>query len=352
MIEVKGPSGIVSAKAVCDSISDAGIRITTFEIEVPRIVWSEFMTHCMFARNAASSRAIPFAKMQEQLKGRPVRFGEANKGMQDKGEDYDALVSGKPFYAPDHKGVEHEIVPQYFPEDAWEAAKEDAIFWSNAFKEAGFHKQIFNRLTEPFQIIKGVVTATEYSNFMWLRDDAAADPTIAELARCMKQAREQSEPQPLMAGDWHTPYVSFQYGVLMDGSIEPMYWIEDEHGCREYLEVEEALKVSAARCAAVSFRNVDYGLKKCLEVYDRLIGDERKHASAFEHQASPIQPAYDGYFTDTGEAGSIQSVNLPYVPSSWEPGVTHVDRNGQLWSAKFRGWVMNRKLIPGECVEG
>jgi len=350
VIEVTGPSGIIAARVICDSISEDDIRITTYEIEVPRIVWAEFMTHCMFSRNAASSRAIPFDKMQAQLKGRPVRFGEANKGMQDKGEDHDALVSGRPFYGSGFL-AEEEMIPMYWAEEAWEEAKKDAIFWSKAFQEAGFHKQVYNRLTEPFQVIKAVVTATEFNNFFWLRDDGAADPTIAELARCMKQAREQSKPQLLKAGDWHLPYVSFEYVRLMDGSVAPTYWIEDKECSRAFLDVEEAIQVSAARCAAVSFRNVDYGLEKCREVYDRLIGDERKHASALEHQASPMEPCK--YWDDAHNVYHYgPDINVPSRPETWQPGVTHMDRKGQLWSAKFRGWIMNRKLIDGENKEG
>jgi len=81
---IEGKSNI-KATVICDSISEQGKRITTFELEYPRIIHSELMTHRMLSRNAASSRAIPFKAMVENLNGKPVRFGAANKGMQDKG---------------------------------------------------------------------------------------------------------------------------------------------------------------------------------------------------------------------------------------------------------------------------
>ena len=88
MTKVKGKANIV-ARVVCDSISHDGVRLTTFECEYPRIIHSELMAHRMLSRNAASSRAIPFEKMLQQLDGKPVRFGAANKGMQDTGEEHD-----------------------------------------------------------------------------------------------------------------------------------------------------------------------------------------------------------------------------------------------------------------------
>lgn len=312
---------MIKAKVVADSISPQGIRLTTFEIEVPRIVWAEFLTHGMLCRNAASSRAIPFNKMQDQLTGKPVRFGKAMKGMTDAGEHFE-LIEGK-----------------YTADEWWNMAKESAQKFSKGFYDAGYAKQIFNRPVETYQMIKAVVTATEYDNFFWLRKHSAADPTIERLAQCMWEAKNQSSPQELKSGEWHLPYVSSykdNKGEIHYGDCTPSFY--------EYT-LEQAIKVSCARTAAVSFRNEDYGLEKCLEVYDRLVGDERKHASAMQHQATPMKEAYEGYTWD-------KSVNLTDIFDTWEPGVSHVDRDGQLWSAQFKGWIMYRKLIPGENYTG
>ena len=43
---------------LADSLSPQGNRLTTFKITYPRIVHAELMTHRVFSRNAASSRAI------------------------------------------------------------------------------------------------------------------------------------------------------------------------------------------------------------------------------------------------------------------------------------------------------
>lgn len=328
---------MIKAKILADSINEKGNRLTTFEIEVPRIVWAEFMTHRQFSRNAASSRAIPFDKMLLQLDGVPSRFGAAQKGMQDNGLEFDNDV-----LIECYGRVSDEL---YTPEEmaftsleAWDYAKVHAIKVSQAFKEAGYHKQIYNRLTEPFQMIKAIVSATEYSNFFWLRDDVMADPTIAELARKMKEAYDNSTPQLLKAGEWHLPYVFTDF-VVVDGKSRQIYFSRDEIDMRDNLTLEQAIKVSAARCAAVSYRNEDYGLEKCLQLYERLVGDERKHSSALEHQATPMNE-------------KTYASNNPDEHCTWQVGISHIDRDYNFWSGNFCGWIQHRKTILGECYNG
>jgi hypothetical protein len=52
-----------SARVLLDSRSPSGARLTTLEVRYPRFIHSEMMTHRVFSRNAASSRAIPIKKM-------------------------------------------------------------------------------------------------------------------------------------------------------------------------------------------------------------------------------------------------------------------------------------------------
>jgi thymidylate synthase ThyX len=328
MITITGKNGI-RATILAHSITAAGKEMTTWEVEYPRLILAELNTHRQLSRNSYSSRAVPFLKMLEQLDGEPVRFGANQAGMQDKGEDFNALVwmdilnqetgitENKPFY----------------PKQAWGKVKNIIIKLAEAFYAAGYHKQVYNRLLESFQMQKTVLSATETDNFFWLRDDDAADPTIRELARVMREAKDQSVPSILAPGEWHLPYVD---------------WIRDERGLSYYIEdvdkpgqvitlsLGDAIKVSCARCAAVSYRNEGYGLVKSLEVYDRLVGTDRKHASAFEHQATPIQTTTGSYLNGAD-------------PRSWEAGISHMDRDYQFWSGNLCGWVQYRKLIPDEC---
>lgn len=321
----EGKCGIKTT-VVCDSVNAKGTRLTTFELEYPRIIHSEFMTHRMISRNAASSRAIPVAKMMEQLTAQPVRFGANISGMQDGGEHTGPVL--RPFYDDFGKPT------SYTADEAWFAAKEEATGWSAAFAEAGYHKQVFNRLTEPFQMIKVVATATEWDNFFWLRNDSAADPTLQELARLMQEAKDDSTPRLLEPGWYHLPYVEWEVDAT---GTRQLFYEGDVYESPQIFSLEDAIKVSCARCAAVSFRNVDYNLEKSKEVYDRLAGSDRKHASAFEHCGTPME---DGNF--------YEEVNILTLPDTWQPGITHMDRDMNLWSGNFKGFVQYRKLIPGE----
>lgn len=332
MIEVKGNSGIV-AKILADSVNQQGNRLVTYELTYPRIIHSELLTHKMLCSNSASSRAIPFNKMAEQLTARPVRFGQANKGMQDTGENFHAPVEGS--------WGESKVSPNI----AWEDYCDQALRAAKAFYDAGYHKQVYNRLTEPFQMMKTVISGTEWNNFFWLRLDSATDPTLYELARCMQEAIGESLPRFLKAGQYHLPYVELSiegnsHGYFIEDTDKPEGVFE-----KRWMEIglKEAIKVSCARTAAVSFRNEDYGLQKCLEVYARLINSDRVHASATQHAATPMET-----FTYGPLESQSWGVNHPHGPSTWEPGVSHSDRQGQLWSAQYRGWIMHRKLIPNE----
>lgn len=337
MKTIEGKAGI-KATVICDSVSSVtGTRLITWELEYPRIILAEQNTHRMLSKNSASSRAIPFAKMKEQLTGIPVRFGKNVSGMQDAGE-WDAPV----IIADDYKFS--RLNGPLTAKEAWDTARDAALCVSQAFATAGYHKQVYNRLTEPFQMMKTVLTGTEVENYFWLRNHGAADPTIAELARCMFEARRQSKPQVLKPGEWHLPYVGTCISEI-DNETR-LYFIEDGEGLAILLDLEDAIKVSCARSAAVSFRNTDYGVEKSREVYERLVGDDRKHASAFEHCATPMRGEYVEY--DYLGTEYDDSVNVVDVPSTWQEGITHADRDGNLWSGNFKNFIQYRKLIPGE----
>lgn len=339
---------MISVKIVADSISnETGIRITTFELEYPRIIHSELMTHRLFSRNAMSSRAIPIKKMIEQVMNNPampVRFGANQSGMQDKGLDHNSPVWIG--CKPKEFNEEEEIYGT--PQQAWQEAAKSAASWAKIFDTAGYHKQIANRLLEPFQRMKTVLTATDFENFWWLRVDKDADPTIFSLAEAMKNAFDNNTPETLKPGQWHTPYVEHMYKF---GDGEPDddfdgYCLLDEHGSPIMLTLEEALAISASCCAQVSYRRLDNTKDKALDIYSKLLRDNKVHASPFEHQATPMKETCDE--VDHGE----YMVNVDWVVNSWEDGITHVDRQGQFWSGNFCGWIQHRQLVPNNVVSG
>ena len=148
---------MIKATVIQDSIFVN--RITTFELEYPRFIHSELMTHRQFSRNAASSRAIPVAKMHEHILANmaaPVEWGVNRPGMQ----------------ASEVLGDIEAIGAKAL----WRCAGEEAVRWAKSLASQHLHKQIVNRVTEPFQVMKTVVTSTEWENWYHLRNHADAQP--------------------------------------------------------------------------------------------------------------------------------------------------------------------------------
>ena len=305
-----------------------GKEIITFELEFPRLILAEFNTHNALSKNASSSRAIPVAKMLEQVRNHPampVRFGKKNKGMQDAGE-HDSLV-----------GVyNHMCQGECTAEEAWKYAARQAADMAEAFDKAGYAKQICNRLIEPFQMMKVVMTATELNNFIWLRDHPAADPTIEVLAKAIKQAKEDSVAVVLEPGDWHVPYFNGAYGSGC--------WVKGV----DTDSLEDALMISASCCAQVSFRSLDDTIEKARGVVEKLnLGgkdDEPVHASPLEHQATPMRQVNDEPSCDGNCLGKFGV--------GWGVGITHMERDGTLCSGNLKGWIQHRQLIPNNVKRG
>lgn len=328
----------ITVEIVADSISPSGVRITTFCLEYPRIIHSELMTHRLLSRNAMSSRAIPIKKMIEQVQqnpAMPVKFGKNQPGMQDAGEHSAQLGDG------------------YSAEEWWKLAGLSAARFAAEFADAGYHKQIANRLLEPYQRMKTVVTATDWNNFFWLRVDPDADPTIYELAKAMKEASDNSIPDPLEPGQWHTPYVDHVYGFEdiddKECAVFEGYCVLDEENKPVMLTLEEALAISASCCAQVSYRVLNTSKEKALDIYEKLVSGNKVHASPFEHQATPMTEYRE---IENSDYLTIGHINFPRDPSSWEEGITHADRQGQLWSGNLRGWRQHRQLVPDNAISG
>lgn len=74
-----------STRVLKDSVAPCGKRLTTWELTYPRFVHAELMTHRLFSRNSASSRAIPTEKLIERVEkdpAMPIFWGKNQKGMQ------------------------------------------------------------------------------------------------------------------------------------------------------------------------------------------------------------------------------------------------------------------------------
>lgn len=218
----------------------------------------EFMTHRVFSRNASSSRATPVTVTAQKVINEPVFFTSVgiNKSGMQAGEN-----------------VSIEVLDS-FKKDWYELAKISAGYALKWSKEFNIHKQIVNRVLEPFSYIKVVVTATEWDNFIKLRLHPDADPTIQDLAYCINEIVSK-----LISGiGLVTPYSNIYHFP---------YLLDSEKASAEYT-IPQKMVMSIARCARVSYLTFDnkhptYEQDKKLFV--KLISSEPMHASPFEHCA-------------------------------------------------------------------
>ena len=235
------------AEVLLDSINPAGQRLTTFVLRFPRFVLSEFNTHRMFSRNASSSRAIPTPKLMQQLRDDPVlpvEWGRNQAGMQAR-EMLDPAAAQQ-------------------AEIEWLAARDAALAHAEQLRATGVHKQIVNRVLEPWMWASVIVSSTSYENFFTLRCHADAQPEIKRLADLMRTAFMASTPTPRAAGEWHLPFTG----------------PEDEG-----LSIDERKQVSVARCARVSYLT-HVGTRDIAadqQLHQRLL--DAGHWSPFEHVA-------------------------------------------------------------------
>jgi thymidylate synthase ThyX len=297
------------AKVLADSVSPAGQRLTTLEATFPRFILAEFNTHRVFSRNSASSRAIPVAKQLRRILDDPyvpIEFGSNQPGMQ-----AGAPLQGAALEAAEAEwlrsrddAVRRVLGLMTNPEivaghedlrsclDVAEAARKNPPDeWLNV------HKQVANRLLEPFMWHTVIVSSTTWENFWNLRRHPDAQPEIRLIATKMQEAINASEPSRLAADEWHLPLIG-------DADRE------------EAASHEELIKVSVGRCARVSYLTHagTRDLAADVTLYERLL--ESGHMSPMEHVARPMTSA-------ELEAGE--------------------------WSGNFLGWLAHRKLIPGEA---
>lgn len=293
-----------SAAILADSISEAGDRLTTMAVTFPRMVLAEFNTHRVFSRNSASSRAIPVLKQLMRIEENPfvpIYWGKNQSGMQAQAE-------------LDEAAREQAVA-------IWLEARDDALRHTRRLLELEVHKQTANRLLEPFMWHTVIVTATEWSNFFALRNNDMAQPEIHKIAHMMHELYDASEPKLVREGEWHLP-------LIQPHELRLRKWARNP---------ETVKKVSAARCARVSYLTHDNGRRNYradLALYERLAGSG--HMSPLEHVATP-------------EWCETREISREYYGTGGYHVVTDtaVIREGAK-TANFRAWKQLRSFIPNE----
>lgn len=298
-----------NARVLADSLSPDGFRVTTLEATMPRFILAELNTHRMLSRGTASSRAIPvelrIASISTDLFV-PESFGKNRRGMQ----------------------ADEDLEGEYaeMARNAWQAAADDAVKHARTLAAAGAHKQIANRVIEPFVWSTSVITSTEWENWDALRVSKLAQPEMFKIAGIMREVRLASKPIDVGYGAWHLPYVRTD---------------DENHFAAEFdmrvLNIDP-VRVSVGRCAAVSYnRNSDQtDMRKDEQRTDDLI--KNGHMSPLEHALRPMsKEELDAFAHDE------YRWNAPLNKFMWTGRQRHFLGN-------VEGWVQFRKMVPGEDV--
>lgn len=239
----------IYAKVITDSVSEAGVRISSVELQFPRFVLPQILMHRLWSRSCESLRARPTKSKVAEVEATPYCpvFRKNQKGM----------VAGEPL----------DYYSSVTAEQIWNRAAAEAAKTAAELAAIGVAKETANRLLEPFAYQKMLVTATDFSNFLRLRLADDAQPEIQQLAICLKNALDSSIPEYVTINEWHLPYVppelTYEYSP------------------------EQLRDICAARCARVSYCTHDgtVDVAKDFALARKLAEDF--HTNAFEHAATP-----------------------------------------------------------------
>ena len=258
-------SGIWAKSVLASKHAITGARLDTMLVRFPRVVLPEANTHRALSKNTASSRAIPIQKLIQQVVDDPFVpevWTKNQSGMQ----GYEVLTGDD---AQRARG-------------AWLAGRDKAVQTAWQLHGAGLHKQIVNRVLEPWMWTIAVWSATEWDNFFALRDHHAAEPHIQILARAIRKARDEAYVQTLQPGDWHLPFVPPLSQKPIDGLIKIT---TPPNQTKVSFDLKLAQTWSTACCASTSYKTVDgfaMDIERARKIYASLSGPPL-HASPYEH---------------------------------------------------------------------
>ncbi len=307
---------------LADSVSPDGVRLTTIQATFPRFLLAEFNTHRVFGRNSGSSRAKPPEKVIEEIQRNPFvpDFNKRVKGM----------GVGEALNEDDAK----------IAESAWVESRDAAVRSARCLIDLDVDKSRINRLLEPFSWHTSITTATEWSNFLALRQPSNDDPVpqldfpaqleFQIVARMVRNALRDSTPRELGYDDWHLPFVS-----------DDDYVTEPTHDDTLWA------KVSSGRCARVSFDTHDRfeHYEDSLARFSRLAGSA--HWSAMEHAARPLA-AEDVVRDDLDDRFLVAGSHVAGFGVFIERGGWGGPDMTKIFAGHLRGWVCLRKLYENE----
>lgn len=319
----------------------------TYDLEIsgafPNFLANGIVVHN--SRSSASSRAIPVAKQIERVCDDPfvpIHWGKNQKGMQ----------------------AEEELTEdqQNMAMAWWLDARDEAV--NGAERLAGLgqrglgsppqfavHKQITNRLLEPWMFHTVIVSATEWANFFALRCHKDAQPELRKAAEMIREVMAVSTPKELEPGEWHLPMVDRddeveqgprirEVSLMRDGTLDPLI--------TRPADPLTLPKISAGRCARVSYLTHEGKRDPLADIAlcERLLVSG--HYSPLEHPAR-------AYTKDEREVASAVAAKMVEASDSMfctaDRRLHYQELARAAWfCGNYQGFRQLRKTIPGEGV--
>lgn len=304
---------MISAEILKDSINIFNNRVTTFRLKYHRYILAELNTFRMASKNTASSRAIPIKDNIDRVLNNPVmpiEWGKNQPGMV-----ADELI----------ENVEEA-------KNIWKKAAELNSAVAEKLSELKVHKQIVNRILEPYSTVETVLTATDFDNFFKLRIDENAQPEIYNLALLMYNEYEKSTPTLLKTNQWHLPYIEcYEDSSKSNGQS---YYINNHE-----INLDTAIKVSISCLAQVSYRKLDTSVAKALNIFKKLFDNPKTpHSSPAEHVCTPFsEKEYE-----------IRNNMYKYLYDELFNELSNIDMESVFYKRNFKGWTQYRTLIPND----
>lgn len=288
----------IEAKVILDSISPDNIRLTAIQARLPKVLLAELNTHRAISKNTNSSRAIPNKTFVKKDSFQPLYWGKNQPGMQAMREEIENIEEA---------------------EKIWNDCIQYCREASEKLTALGLHKQWANRPNDWHIYCDTLLSATDWKNFFNLRIDPGVQPEMEELAKQIKKALDDSEPNPLDYGEWHLPFIDLAKDMPLIEDYDKSRWLVDKKVYDEKI-LDYLKQISVARCARISYAafDGDGSISRELDRFHNLVTSKPVHASPLEHIATP----FDIHFT-------------PYPRD-----------------ANFFGWRQYRSEIPGNVVRG
>lgn len=294
---------LTSVEILQDSINLYGDRLITLKLIYPRFIHSELKTHRIFSTNSSSSRAIPIEKQIDFIEEHtcyPVHWGKNRSGM-----SADLTTQ-----------VDNPELCKYI----WNECKNNTIKSVKELLNLNLHKQVANRLLEPFTYMYTILSGTEFNNFFNLRLHKDAQPEIQYLAKLVHESISESTPKQLEYGEWHLPFSNI---------------INSE------LSQQDRIKISISCCAQISYRNFDTSLEKADKIFSKLIESKPVHASVLEHVATPFSPKeYETRY-------KCKQLYISELEQEIEK-FQEMDLEQFFYKRNFKGWTQFRLGVDGE----